>query len=128
MKKEQDIQAILSGRRKFVPSYPVIEPHTHPEKRKRRKRISQECRRYPMLSGAIAAAYGITIDRVKSACREHGVQLMRKPSPHLRDVAFKVLAALQKGESEKLVSARFGITHQRVNQLLKTAKQAGLKL
>ena len=96
----------------------------HKQRHSRRREIAGFVRQGSDASMA-ARKFGVTIQTVRAACREHGVEspVGRKPTR-----VYEVIAGLQQGGTVTDVAERLGVSRQRVSFVRKACLEYGVSL
>lgn len=100
---------------------------THEQRRERRKRIADAVRA-GKTSDEIARQFGTGRETLRRACEENDVpvpcEAPREPHPS----GYRIIAALFGDETYTEIAARFGVSEQRVGQIAKKCRDAGVPL
>lgn len=118
---------------------PAPTPLTHDARRARRAAIAQAIAGGATIS-AVARRFTVSVSSVRAACVEHGVAASsRRPAAggaipaslgklRVKKKTFKILAQLlHTDKSECEIAARYGVSHQRVSEILCAARAAGIR-
>ncbi len=98
---------------------------THPERAARRKEIAEYVRANHSRQEAVVK-FGVSIDSVDQACREHGVKPTRYQ--HRQPKSFEIVAVLQNTSKTIVeIADERGVEHQWVRELYHAALEGGIK-
>lgn len=92
------------------------------ERQERRKSIAEMCKLEPVSS--VADHFKISDAMVRAACREHGVT----PLPACdgtKSSSYAILKRLADGIPQVEIASEMKVSRQRVNQVAKSAREAG---
>lgn len=98
---------------------------SHEERAERRKQIAEFCKNNSVADAA--KRFGLTSGTIRSACIEHGVQPIRDPSSTGTVQTMRILKRLLDGETQVKLAGEYRVSRQRVQQIQKTAEEAGFK-
>lgn len=101
---------------------------SHVERAERRRRIADYCRTHTWPEAA--QEFGVSHNTAREACKVHGVEPVRMPHMEpVRPATMSILAALQNepGRSLADVASAHGISRQRVQEILRRARDAGMR-
>jgi len=104
---------------------------THAERAERRRQMAQAVRK-GVSQFDVARTFGVTLPRVRDACREHRVDYPERGtfgSPTSTGTGWPaILKRLLAGKSQKSVGRDLGISPQRVHEIARLAREAGVKI
>jgi transposase len=99
---------------------------THAERRDRRKAIAEDARA-GMGVAELVEKYGVCYGVVHRACADEGVRILKSRAHPLSATTYHVLAELfRPGVSLRTVSEKFHVSRERVHQIYRNARDAGI--
>lgn len=102
---------------------------THRERSKRRQRIAASIERGKLGVHQAAKRYGVSVQMVRLACKEHGTVARTTATQPLGRSAYRVLADLINTDTRvAMIAERRGVTVQYVDNVRKRAQKVGIEL
>lgn len=99
---------------------------THKQRRNRRKEIAQAVKRGKLSISQVTNKFQVTAETVRIACIEFGVSPPSQMNNRIKFTSFQVIALKQKGLSYCQIAKRINVSHQRVHQIVSSARNAGV--
>jgi transposase len=101
---------------------------THPERAARRAALAADVARGEDV-GEVARRHGVSLATVRTSCLAAHVVPGALPSTKVRAAtSFQILAALLRGERMVDIADHFGVSKQRVEQIQRAAREAGIEV